>query len=284
VSDPLSNYEDRLARYRAETVSLRATERAVSVGRIVFFIAAVLVAVLHFSGWIAIPIVAFVALIVAHDRLIRRRRRAEAAATFCARGIERVNGTWQGRGFDGSRFATEHHPFAADLDVFGKGSLYELLCIATTSAGRATLAHWLLHPGDTRTAEVHERQLAVRELRDRIDLREETFVSAAEIASEVEEARLDEWSREPALLGRGERMAAVVITAFALIAFAVGIPSLISRLVNATNPGAMPLYSPYASLPLIVMIVVVSIFARQMAERVSKVVSAVERREPFCSV
>jgi hypothetical protein len=280
VSDPLSDYEDRLAGYRAEAASLRATERAVSVGRIVFFIAAVLVAVLHFSGWIAIPIVAFVALIVAHDRLIRRRRRAEAAATFCERGIERVNGTWQGRGFDGSRFATEHHPFAADLDIFGKGSLYELLCIATTSAGRATLARWLLHPGDASTAEVHERQLAVRELRDRIDLREETFVSAAEIATEVEEARLDEWSREPALLGRGERMAAVVITAFALIAFAVGIPSLISRLVNATNPGAMPLYSPYASLPLMVMIVVVSIFARQMAERVSRVVSAVERREP----
>jgi hypothetical protein len=280
VFDPHAMYEDRLATHRVEAASLRAKERAVSIGRIVFFLAAVLVAVLHFSGWVAIPIVAFVALIVAHDRLIRRRRRAEAAANFCERGIERVNGSWPGKGFDGSNFATEHHPFAADLDLFGKRSLYELLCIATTAAGRAALARWLLHPADVNATEVRERQIAVTELRDRIDLREELFVTAADIANEVEEARLDEWSREPALLGRGERIASIVITALAVIAFAVGVPSLISRLVNATNPGAMPVYSPFASLPLIVMIVVVSVFARRMAERVAKVVSAVERREP----
>ncbi|HEV7572310.1 MAG TPA: DNA mismatch repair protein MutS [Thermoanaerobaculia bacterium] len=280
MSDPRVTYDERLATHRAEAAKLRANERAVSLGRIVSFIGIVLVAVLHVSGWIAIPVVAFVALIVAHDRLIRRRRRAEAAAKFCEHGIERVNGTWQGRGFGGSNFATEHHPFAADLDVFGKGSLYELLCIATTAAGRSTLARWLLHPGVLNAAEVRERQTAVNELRDCIELREDIFVITAEVANEVEEARLEEWSREPELLGRGERIASFVITVLAVIAFAIGIPSLISRLVNATNPGAMPLYSPYASLPLMIMIVAVSIFSRRMAERVAKVVSTVERREP----
>jgi hypothetical protein len=280
VSNPHAIYDELLAKCRAEGALLRAKERAVSIARIIFFIAAVLVAILHFSAWIAIPIVAFVILIVAHDRLIRRRRRAEAAAKFCERGIERVSGTWQGRGFDGRNFATEHHPFAADLDIFGKGSLYELLCIATTAAGRATLARWLLHPGSVNAAEVHERQNAVNELRDRIELREELFITATDIASEVEEARLDDWSIGPALLGRGERIASMVITALAVIAFAIGIPSLISRVVNATNPGAMPLYSPYGSLPLFIMIFVVRVFTRRMAERVAKVVSAVERREP----
>jgi hypothetical protein len=280
VSDPRSIYDQRLTNRRTEAASLRANERAVSIARIVCFLGIVAIAVLHFSAWILIPIVAFVVLIVAHDHLIRRRRRAEAAALFCERGIERVSGTWQGKGFDGSTFATEHHLFAADLDVFGKGSLYELLCIATTAAGRAALARWLLNPGDVNAAEVGERQSAVNELRDRIDLREEMFVTASEVASEVEEAKLDEWSREPALLGRGERIASIVITALAVIAFAIGIPSLISRLVNITNPGAMPVYSPYASLPLLIMIVVVSNFARRLAERVAKVVSAVERREP----
>jgi hypothetical protein len=280
VSDPRSIYEQRLAKRRAEGASLRGNERAVSIARIVCFLAVIAIAVLHFSAWIIIPIVAFVALIVAHDRLIRRRRRAEAAARFCECGIERVSGTWQGKGFDCSKFTAEHHPFAADLDVFGKGSLYELLCIATTAAGRATLARWLLNPGDVNAAEVVARQTSVNELRDRIDLREEMFVTTSEVASEVEEARLDDWSREPALLGRGERMASVVITGLAVIAFAIGIPSLLSRLVNATNPGTMPVYSPYAPLPLLVMIIVVSVFARRMAERVAKVVSAVERREP----
>ena len=280
MSDPRSIYDQRLANRRSEAASLRANERAVSIARIVCFLGIIAIAVLHFSVWMVIPIIGFVVLIVAHDRLIRRRRRAEAAARFCERGVERVSGTWQGKGFDGSNFETEHHPFAADLDVFGKGSLYELLCIATTAAGRSTLARWLLDPGAVNAAEVRERQGAVDELRDRIDLREEIFVITAEIAREVEEAQLDDWSREPALLGRGERMASIVVTVCAVAAFAIGIPSLLSRLVNATNPGAMPAYSPLASLPLILMIIVVGIFARQMAERVAKVVSAVERCEP----
>jgi hypothetical protein len=280
VCDPRVIYDERLAKHRAEAAKLRAKERLVSIGRIVFFVAAVLVAILRFSGWIAIPIAAFLVLIVAHDRLIRRRRSVEAAAKFCERGIERVSGTWQGKGFDGSNFAAEHHPFAGDLDLFGKGSLYELLCIATTAAGRATLARWLLHPGDVNAAEVRERQAAVSELRDRIYLREAIFVTAAEVANEVEEAKLDEWSREESLLGRGERLASIVITALAVIAFAIGVPSLVSRLVNATNPGAMPVYSPFASLPLLLMIIVVGVFARSVAARVARVVSAVERREP----
>jgi len=280
VPDPRSIYDQRLTNRRAEAAALRANERIVSIARIVCFLGIIAIAVLHFSAWIVVPIVAFVVLIVAHDHLIRRRRRAEAAARFCERGIERVSGTWQGKGFDGSKFAEEHHPFAADLDVFGKGSLYELLCIATTAGGRAMLARWLLNPGDVNAAEVRERQTAVAELRDCIDLREGMFIATSEVASEVEDARLDEWSREPVLLGRGERIAAIVITVLAVVTFAIGIPSLISRLVNATNPGAMPVYSPLASLPLIVMIVIVGLFARSMAERVAKVVSAVERREP----
>jgi hypothetical protein len=280
VSDARSIYDERLTNRRAEAASLRGNERAVAIARIVCFLGAIVVAILHFSAWVVIPIAAFVVLIVVHDRLIRRRRRTEAGARFCERGIERMSGTWQGKGFDGSNFAEEHHPFAADLDVFGKGSLYELLCIAATAAGKATLAQWLLHPGNVNAAEVRERQAAASELRDRVDLREEIFVTTSEVATEVEEARLDEWSREPALLARGERVAAAIITALSVVAFAIGIPSLVSRLVNATNPGAMPLFSGYASLPLIVMIVVVSVFARRMAERVAKVVSAVERREP----
>ena len=120
-----------------------------SVSRIVLFIAVVVVALVHVSHvWIAVPVLGFIALVIAHDRVIRRRRRADAAARFCERGIERLSEEWRGKGFDGAGFAGEHHLFAADLDLFGKGSIYELLCIAATAAGQATLARWLMHPGD----------------------------------------------------------------------------------------------------------------------------------------
>ena len=281
VSDPRAIYESRLANHRAEAAALRARERAMSIARIVLFLAAVVIAIIHFSAWIVIPILGFVALVVGHDRTITRRRRADAAARFCERGIERLTGQWQGKGIDGSVFVDDHHPFAADLDLFGKGSLYELLCVAATSAGRATLAKWLLNPGDVTAAEVRERQVAVDELRDRVELREEIAVAAAEVAHDVEEAKLDDWSRGEAVrVGRGERIAAIAITALTAIALALGIPSLVSRFVNATNPGAMPQVSPLLSLPLLVMIVVVALFARGLSSRVARVVGAVERREP----
>ncbi|MEA2165347.1 MAG: hypothetical protein QOK37_3474 [Thermoanaerobaculia bacterium] len=281
MPDPHSTYETRLASHRAETAALRTRERVISIARIVLFVLAAIVALIHFSGWIVIPIVGFVALMIAHERTITRRRRAEGAARFCERGLERLNGEWQGKGVAGNGYAGEHHLFAGDLDLFGKGSLFEWLCLAATSEGRATLAQWLLNPDVVTADEVRERQAAVEELRGRVDLREEIAIAAAEIAHEVESAKLDEWSRAETLLGsRGERIAAVVITAFTAIALLLGIPALVARLVNATNPGAMPEISPLWSLPLMVMIVIVTFFARSLSERVAQVVGAVERREP----
>jgi len=281
VSDPRSIYETRLASHRAETATLRARERNLSIARIVFFAIAVIIAIAHFSGWIAIPIIGFIALMVAHDRTITRRRRAEAAARFCERGIERLTGQWQGKGVAGTGYADEHHPFAADLDLFGKGSLYEWLCIAATSAGKAVLANWLLHPGQVTGAEVDDRQKAVEELRGLIELREEIAIAAAEVAHDVEEAKLDEWSLAGTLLARrGERIAAIVITALTTAALILGVPSLVTRFVNATNPGTMPQISLLWSLPLLVMSLVVSLFSRRVSARVLQVVGAVERREP----
>jgi hypothetical protein len=281
VPDPRSIYEIRLARHRAEASTLRARERTISIARIVLFAIAVIIAIAHFSGWIAVPIVGFIALMVAHDRTITRRRRSEAAARFCERGIERLSGQWQGKGVAGTGYGDEHHPFAADLDLFGKGSLYEWLCIAATSAGRVMLANWLLHPGQVTGAEVDDRQKAVEELHGLIELREEIAIAAAEVAHDVEEAKLDEWSRAETLLAhRGERVATIVITALTAIALILGVPSLVTRFVNATNPGTMPQISLLWSLPLLVMSIVVSLFARRMSARVVQVVGAVERREP----
>ncbi len=277
---PRETYDERLTRHRVEAGALRRNERSLSISRIVLFIAAVVIAIVHFSQWIGLPILGFAVVLIVHDHVIKRRRRAEAAARFCERGIERLSGQWQGKGFDGITFAEEHHPFAADLDLFGKGSLFELLCIAATAAGRTTLSRWLLHPGDVAAAEVRERQIAVDELRDRVGLREEVFVAAAEVASEVEEAKLDEWSGGGSSLGGGERIAAAVITALTIVASIISMPAFVSRLVNATNPGTMAVHSPLETLPMIVMIIVVTLFSRRLVSRVADVVGAVERREP----
>src|ERR1051325_3806560 len=190
-------YEDRLAAHRAEAVRLTSRERMISAARLVAFALTVIVALVRF-GWLAlISLAAFVALGIPPEPVIAAKRRAEAAARFCERGLSRVRDAWAGTGDAGEEFRDEHHPFAADLDLFGRGSLFELMSIAATQAGRATLASWLKHPGRVTASEVRARQEAVAELRDRVDLREELAVLASEVAADIEAARLGEWASAP---------------------------------------------------------------------------------------
>jgi DNA mismatch repair ATPase MutS len=65
----------------------------------------------------------------------------------------------------------ETAPLARDLDLFVRASLFQLTCTASTPEGRATLARWLLQPAPT--AEIVERQQAMRELSQLLDWRQE---------------------------------------------------------------------------------------------------------------
>ena len=84
------------------------------------------------------------------------------------------------------------HPYARDLDLFGPGSLFQLIDTARTESGEETLADWLRAPADSR--EVLARQEAVAELRDRIDFRETLAVLAAE-AHVSRTGTLTAWAR-----------------------------------------------------------------------------------------
>ena len=93
-----------------------------------------------------IPIAAFVVLAVVHGRLIRRVTAYSRAIRFYEQGVARLEDRWAGTGITGERFLEPSHPCARDLDLFGRASVFELLCTARTRAGEETLARWLLAP------------------------------------------------------------------------------------------------------------------------------------------
>jgi hypothetical protein len=141
------------------------------------------------------------ALVVAHDRIIRGRERADRAVGFYERGIERLEARWAGRGETGERFRDPEHPYAEDLDLFGAGSLFELLCAARTRAGEDALADWLLSPADP--AVVRRRQAAVAELRPRLQLREDLAVLGEGVRAGLHPEALRHWGEAPAQLPKG---------------------------------------------------------------------------------
>ena len=66
---------------------------------------------------------------------------------------------------DGSEWQDDHHVYTADLDIFGHGSLFQLVNRSATLMGNAKLADWLLHPAETPI--IRQRQEAVKELASR---------------------------------------------------------------------------------------------------------------------
>ena len=82
----------------------------------------------------------------------RARRRSEPCC-FIGRGSQRINGSMERHGHDRRSASRCRITFMADdLDLFGSGSLYQLLCAARTQMGENILAQWLLAPARLRAS------------------------------------------------------------------------------------------------------------------------------------
>lgn len=273
-------YVERLQQRRESIAALRDRERKFSAFRLLSIGATIAVAFWEPRAAL-ITVAAFVALVVLHERAVRARTRAENGARFYERGLARIDDTWPGLGDPGTDFADDHHPYAGDFDLFGRGSLFELISVAVTPAGRRRLAAWLKDP--SRDADViRARQTAVLELRENVTLREDVAINAAEVAREVESAKLDEWGAMPAVrLSATERIAAIALPVATIVLLLITLPSLIAKLIGMTHPEAsLGLIANVPATPMIVLIVVTAFFARHLHPRVEPIVMAVERAEP----
>jgi hypothetical protein len=137
----------------------------------------------------------FLGAAVLHARLLDRRERASRAVAFYQRGLERLAHEWVGRGDAGERYRPENHQFADDVDLFGRGSAFELLATSRTLSGRDMLARWLLTPASPEDARA--RQASVRELAPRLDLRERLAVEGEHADQDVHTTRLRDWATAP---------------------------------------------------------------------------------------
>lgn len=145
--------------------------------------------------WLIVPAVLFVGLMVLHLRIDKRRQFAGRAVRYYEQGLKRLSDQWAGSGNSGDAFADAGHPYASDLDLFGRGSLFELISTARTYEGEATLAAWLKYPASREEGRL--RQGAVRELAPNVDQRETLMLLGEEIRSEVQAKPLADWAAAP---------------------------------------------------------------------------------------
>jgi hypothetical protein len=172
--------------------------------------------------WLAAPVAAFLALAAYHGRVLRNRDLAQRSVTFYKQGLARVEDRWSGVGETGERFDDPHHVYAGDLDLFGEGSLFQLISAARTRIGEQALAAWLLSPAPVE--QVLQRQASVSELRDELDLREDLSVLGEDAGVGVHPDPLTKWAEAPNQLQSSwiPRVAPVLAILAAFTAFAWG--------------------------------------------------------------
>jgi hypothetical protein len=255
---------------RRREARLAEEERTARQYRLIGNIRLVVVVIVILLGWLAekerylpvllaFPAVAFVALVFRHARVSRACRRAARAAGYYAKRLAVLDDRWAGHGVPGTRYLDDTHPYALDLDLFGTGCLFELLCTARTRSGEDTLAVWLRAPATPE--EVRERQAAVAELRPRVDLREELALLGEDVPAGVDLAALADWGKaSPVSFPPGTHPFALLLVALTLL-------TLSGWIALGMGP-----------VPFLAALLVQSGFALWLRPRVRQVLAAVEKR------
>ena len=224
LPDVLSHYEGRVRELQAGMFNARWHSNVAAV------VMAVAVAAFFMLGfyafrhrisflWLALPLPLAVISALRY-RLIRDSGyRMSRLRSFYERAVQRVQGEWVGTGVTGEEFTAPDHVYATDLNILGRGSLFELLCIARTSIGQRGLATFLLETPSLQ--ETLFRQDAVRELQTRVDLREQVASLGKFEFLESKSSTFETWLLSPTLSYSQTLRTLILITSTLLAAMVI---------------------------------------------------------------
>jgi DNA mismatch repair ATPase MutS len=114
----------------------------------------------------------FIYLVYSHIKALKSKAYCEVLIEINEEGIKRASGAWREFKDNGEEFKDENHGYSGDLDIFGKSSLFQWINTCSTFDGRKQLAYMLTNPLK-KVEEVKERQLAVKELSEKLAWRQE---------------------------------------------------------------------------------------------------------------
>ena len=278
MQSPRLIYSQLLEERRHEGAAREARHRALGYAKMIAILAGLAVVGLALFDrplwilWVIAPAAVFAALVVLHERILQRLELSRRAVRYFERALARLDGNWAGTGETGQSYLDPAHPYAQDLDLFGKGSLFEFLSTARTHIGEETLARWLLHPAPPET--VRARHEAIDELRPRVDLREDLAVLAEEARTGVNPTSLAAWGEAPPQLNSGGlKLAAAVLTGLGIVGLAFFITFGLDRvsIIRISERTSVLLRDFF-----LVVLLGNSLFWYRTRERVEAVLQAVE--------
>jgi MutS-like protein len=207
VAEPRAEYEKRLEKYSGTIEGRDRLHVRMGYAKLVVIAAGLALAWVIFPRhllafyWLSAPLVAYAGLGILHGRVLRGKARAQSSADFYRKGIARIEDRWAGSGQTGERFRNANHVYSEDLDLFGRGCLFELLSMARLPMGENRLAQWLCDGAQKN--EILERQTIVQELREKLDLREDLALTGAALQARLNPETIFEWAERASILPGG---------------------------------------------------------------------------------
>lgn len=182
-------YENRKKEYENSVRREDKTIRLISNLRLITFLAGVVGVLFYYithEYYICIAVllgflILFTILVKLHNRAIERKNYASALLDINEKAIKRIDGQWKDFKDTGEEFINEDHSYSGDLDIFGKGSLFQWINSTVTYLGREKLRKLLESPCKD-IDEITKRQEAVEELAGKLDFRQ-VFASRGVVAA-----------------------------------------------------------------------------------------------------
>jgi len=179
--DPAATYRDRAATFGARREEQERRHRVLAYLRVIVFLASASLVVV--PTWRGLPIanplfllgaagfLFFGVLVRRHGRVEDRMRWFGALVSVNEEAERRVGREWAALEVPRVPEPDRDHPYARDLDLFGRASLMQLLGATGTVVGRRTMAAWLVSA--VPAPQAVERQAGVAELAPLIDFRQD---------------------------------------------------------------------------------------------------------------
>ncbi|WP_439581479.1 MutS-related protein [Dyadobacter bucti] len=157
----------------------------------------------------------------------------------------------------GQAFIDRDHPYAADLDMFGPHSLYQLINRATTESGQVLLAEFLTRPASEEI--LIQRQHAIKELTSNLDWRQDFQAAGMHFTnSKSGYQKLLTWIEKPATLLPDQLKYMSVSIFLALVSTAAAVYFVFGMMYYMQD------FSLQYILPLIISLIINSLYLKKL--------------------
>lgn len=197
--DKLKNYYEEAYKKQVKAIS--------SLGNLrlgVFVVAVTVIAYMYFEKkfplmfvFFGIFIVTFVWLVIKHGKLRTEKVYISTLLEINNIGLRRLCGDWKSFKDNGEDFIDGKHNYSYDLDIFGKGSLFQFINSAYTYLGRQKLKNALSDPLKS-VNDIRERQEAISELAVNLEWRQKFMTEGSLVVDKMlNPEELMKWAETP---------------------------------------------------------------------------------------